>query len=165
MSLGWDDVSELQPPAGLFFILQVIYEHGDQRWNGIDGGKPPCLTQIPHGLSQARTRVTAVTGRLLTAFSLIFLSFLFLYFSVFYVFLHSWKNARIDSSPSNFTTSSTTKLKQTNTNVHVLSGIQTHDLSIKAAKTHAPDRMVTLTRSWAMVRPSHALASYWKLWQ
>jgi hypothetical protein len=31
MSMGWDDVSELQPPTGLLFIPQVIYEHGERR--------------------------------------------------------------------------------------------------------------------------------------
>jgi hypothetical protein len=27
MSIGWDYVSELRPPAGLLFVPQVIYEY------------------------------------------------------------------------------------------------------------------------------------------
>jgi hypothetical protein len=30
--MGWDDVSELQPPTGILFIPQVIYEHGEPWW-------------------------------------------------------------------------------------------------------------------------------------
>jgi hypothetical protein len=37
MSTGWDYVSELQPPMGLF-IPQVIYEHGEPWLNDIDRG-------------------------------------------------------------------------------------------------------------------------------
>jgi hypothetical protein len=36
MSMGWDYVSELQPPSGLLFIPQMIYEHGEPRWNDTD---------------------------------------------------------------------------------------------------------------------------------
>jgi hypothetical protein len=46
MSMGWDHVSELRPLMGLFFIPQVIYEHGEPWWNHIDRGKlirPPDL--------------------------------------------------------------------------------------------------------------------------
>jgi hypothetical protein len=32
-------VSELLPPTGLLFVLQVIHEHGEQRWSDIDRGK------------------------------------------------------------------------------------------------------------------------------
>jgi hypothetical protein len=35
-SIGLDHVSELQPPAGLLSILQMIYEYGQPRWNNID---------------------------------------------------------------------------------------------------------------------------------
>jgi hypothetical protein len=31
-----DYVSELRPPTGLLFVSQVIYEHGELRWNDID---------------------------------------------------------------------------------------------------------------------------------
>jgi hypothetical protein len=30
---GWETVSELQPPMGLLFILQMIYEYGEPWWN------------------------------------------------------------------------------------------------------------------------------------
>jgi hypothetical protein len=40
MSMGWDYVSELRPPTGLLFIPQIIYEHGEPRWNAMDRGKP-----------------------------------------------------------------------------------------------------------------------------
>jgi hypothetical protein len=36
MSMWWNYVSELQPPTGLPFILQMTYEHGEARWNDID---------------------------------------------------------------------------------------------------------------------------------
>jgi hypothetical protein len=39
MSIGRDYISELQPPTGLLFIPQVIYEHGETWWNDIDRGK------------------------------------------------------------------------------------------------------------------------------
>jgi hypothetical protein len=35
-----DYVSELRPPTGILFIPQVIYEHGETWWNGIDSGRP-----------------------------------------------------------------------------------------------------------------------------
>jgi hypothetical protein len=40
--------SELRPPTGLLFVLQVIYEHGETWWNYIDRGelliRPPELS-------------------------------------------------------------------------------------------------------------------------
>jgi hypothetical protein len=36
MSMGWDNVCELWP----LFILQVIYEYGEPRWNDIDRENP-----------------------------------------------------------------------------------------------------------------------------
>jgi hypothetical protein len=33
MSVGWDYVSELRPPKGLFFIPRMIYEQREPRWN------------------------------------------------------------------------------------------------------------------------------------
>jgi hypothetical protein len=39
MMMGWDYVSELQPPTGLLFIPQVIYEHVESWMNDIDRGK------------------------------------------------------------------------------------------------------------------------------
>jgi hypothetical protein len=32
ITMDWDYVSELLPPTGLFFIRQVIYEHGEPWW-------------------------------------------------------------------------------------------------------------------------------------
>jgi hypothetical protein len=37
MLMGWDYVSELQPPTCLLFIPQMTCEYGEQRWNYIDG--------------------------------------------------------------------------------------------------------------------------------
>jgi hypothetical protein len=39
MSMGWDYVSELQPPTGLLFKPQVIHKHGEPWWNNTDRGK------------------------------------------------------------------------------------------------------------------------------
>jgi hypothetical protein len=39
MSIEWDCVSELRPPAGLLFIPQVMYEHGESWWSDINSGK------------------------------------------------------------------------------------------------------------------------------
>jgi hypothetical protein len=41
----------------------------------------------------------------------------------------------------------TTQHRETRTNIHALSGIRTHDPSNQPAKTHAPDRMATVTGS------------------
>jgi hypothetical protein len=65
MPVGWEDVSELQPPTGLLFINQVIYEHGESWWNSTDRRIPKnleknpisvslCLQQILYGLNRAR---------------------------------------------------------------------------------------------------------------
>jgi hypothetical protein len=46
VSMGCDYISELQPPMGLLFIPQVIYEHGGPWWNDISRRKlirPPEL--------------------------------------------------------------------------------------------------------------------------
>jgi hypothetical protein len=39
MSMGWDDVSELQPTTGLFFKLLMIYEYEEPWWNDTGRGK------------------------------------------------------------------------------------------------------------------------------
>jgi hypothetical protein len=39
MSMGWDDVSELQPTTGLFFNLLMIYEYDEPWWNDTDREK------------------------------------------------------------------------------------------------------------------------------
>jgi hypothetical protein len=38
--MGWGEVSELRPLAGLLLNSQMTYEYGDQRWNDTDRGKP-----------------------------------------------------------------------------------------------------------------------------
>jgi hypothetical protein len=38
LSMGWDNVSELQSPTGLLFILQVKYEYGEPWWDDTDRG-------------------------------------------------------------------------------------------------------------------------------
>jgi hypothetical protein len=43
MSTGCDYVSELRLQEGLFFVPQVIYEHGERRWNDTDRGNPKNL--------------------------------------------------------------------------------------------------------------------------
>jgi hypothetical protein len=43
MSMVLDYVSELRPPTGLLSIPQVMYEHGEPRWNDIDRRKPKNL--------------------------------------------------------------------------------------------------------------------------
>jgi hypothetical protein len=40
MSTGWDYASGLRPPTGLVFVGQVIYEHGQPRWNDTDRTNP-----------------------------------------------------------------------------------------------------------------------------
>jgi hypothetical protein len=40
-----DYVSELLPPTSLLFITQMIYEHGEPRWDNTDRGKP---VSVPH---------------------------------------------------------------------------------------------------------------------
>jgi hypothetical protein len=37
--MGRDYVSELLPLTDILFILQTIYEYGEQRWNDIDREK------------------------------------------------------------------------------------------------------------------------------
>jgi hypothetical protein len=37
--MGWEYVSELQPPIGLLFILQMIYEYREPQWNDIHEGR------------------------------------------------------------------------------------------------------------------------------
>jgi hypothetical protein len=59
--MGWEYVSELQPPTGLLFTPHIIYEYGQPRWNDTDGkteelGEKPvtvalCPPQIPHGIT------------------------------------------------------------------------------------------------------------------
>jgi hypothetical protein len=44
--MGWDYISELRPPVGLFFISHVIYEHGEPQWNDIGKGKPKDAERI-----------------------------------------------------------------------------------------------------------------------
>jgi hypothetical protein len=68
--MGLEYVSELLPLTDIVFIPQMVYEYGEPRWNDIDRGnrttrgKPVpvslCLTQIPHGLTRAQTRDSAM---------------------------------------------------------------------------------------------------------
>jgi hypothetical protein len=75
--MGWDYVSELRPKTDLLFFPQMIYEYAALvewwYWQGkIEelGEKPVpvplCPSQIPHGLTRARTRASAVGGRWLS---------------------------------------------------------------------------------------------------
>jgi hypothetical protein len=77
MSAKWGYVSELQPPAGLLFISQMMFEFGEPRWNDNDWGHRKSsekntslchfFPQILHGLTQSWTRASMVTysGRIL----------------------------------------------------------------------------------------------------
>jgi hypothetical protein len=47
MSMGWDYIHELWPPAGLLFNPQMICEYGEPWWNGIDERKPKNLRENP----------------------------------------------------------------------------------------------------------------------
>jgi hypothetical protein len=40
MSMEWDNVSELRPPTGLFFIPHILYENREQRYNDTDRVNP-----------------------------------------------------------------------------------------------------------------------------
>jgi hypothetical protein len=40
MSMVWNYVCELQPPTGLFFIPQMLYDYGEPRWNVTERGNP-----------------------------------------------------------------------------------------------------------------------------
>jgi hypothetical protein len=73
MSVGCDYVSELRPPTGLLFILQVIYDHLETmdiyRDKSYNSGKktpvlvPHCQLQIAHGPTRSRTWASAVRVR------------------------------------------------------------------------------------------------------
>jgi hypothetical protein len=71
--MGRDNVSELLSLTDILFIPLMIYEYGERRWNDIDRGKTEELgekpvpvplrpPQIPHGLTLARTRNSALRG-------------------------------------------------------------------------------------------------------
>jgi hypothetical protein len=78
--MGWDDVSERQPPMRLLFVPQVIYENGGMMewyWQGKteELGETPvpvplCPPQIPLGLTRAQTRASAMRGQRLTAWAM-----------------------------------------------------------------------------------------------
>jgi hypothetical protein len=65
--------TKINRPACLWFIPQVIYEYGDSRWNDVDRENlrigretcpnATCPTQIPHGMTRARTQASAVRSR------------------------------------------------------------------------------------------------------
>jgi hypothetical protein len=55
ISMGWDYVSELRPPTGLFFTPQVIYEHREPWWNDVGRGK--LLTRPPELCSNPASRI------------------------------------------------------------------------------------------------------------
>jgi hypothetical protein len=80
MSMGWDYVPELRPPADVLFIPHMIHEYGQPRWNDTDRGKtktsdkktipvPLCPPQIPQGLTRALTWTSVVRGLRLTAWT------------------------------------------------------------------------------------------------
>jgi hypothetical protein len=60
MLMGWDYVSELQPPMGLLFILKVIHENGEPWWNDDNNkGKlihPPEIYGNPISSHQVESR-------------------------------------------------------------------------------------------------------------
>jgi hypothetical protein len=76
--IGWD-VSELLPLTDILLIFQMIWAWRDGRmiyWQGKTEELwekpvpvPLCPPQIPHGLTQARTRTSRARGRRLTAWA------------------------------------------------------------------------------------------------
>jgi hypothetical protein len=65
MSMGWDYVSELRPPACLLFIPNVACEHGEPWWNDTDRAKllirPPEISGNPtssHLTARVRAKET-----------------------------------------------------------------------------------------------------------
>jgi hypothetical protein len=70
-------VSEMQPPTGLLFVPQMIYEYGEPWWNNIArkteevGDKPVPVPlyppQVPHELTWVQTRASIMKGQLLPA--------------------------------------------------------------------------------------------------
>jgi hypothetical protein len=46
MSMVWDYVYELWPPAVLLFVPKMTYEYGEPRWNDIDRVIPKNLEKI-----------------------------------------------------------------------------------------------------------------------
>jgi hypothetical protein len=81
ISVGWDYVSELQPPTSLLFIPKMIWvwrATAEWYWHGKTthlGEKPVsvplCPAHIQHALTRARTRVSAVRGRRLNAWAIV----------------------------------------------------------------------------------------------
>jgi hypothetical protein len=64
-----------------YYAFPTWYEFGERRWNDTDRGKtekleekpvpvPLCPPQIPHGLTRALTRASAVRGRRLTTWAM-----------------------------------------------------------------------------------------------
>jgi hypothetical protein len=83
--MGWDYVSELQPPVGMLFIPQTIWtatveyiiirrKPKNQEKTEEPGEKPVaeplCPPQISRGLTRVQTRTSAVRGRWLTAWAM-----------------------------------------------------------------------------------------------
>jgi hypothetical protein len=80
MSMGWGYVSELRPLTGLLFIPRWYTSKrshdgmiltGETEELGVKTVQVQlCPPQIPHGLTRAWTRASAVTGRRLTAWAM-----------------------------------------------------------------------------------------------
>jgi hypothetical protein len=58
MSMGWDYVSELRPPAGLLSIPQMTYEYGEPRWNDIDRENWRTRTETRSSATLSNTHTT-----------------------------------------------------------------------------------------------------------
>jgi hypothetical protein len=58
MSIGWDCVSEEQPPTDLLFITQITYEYGEPRWNDTDRRKPKSRTETCPNVTLSTTNPT-----------------------------------------------------------------------------------------------------------
>jgi hypothetical protein len=96
---------------------------------------------IPYGLTRARTHASAVRGRRLTDFfrllfsSRILLSFIFSVLS--FILLSTFLEVHTHTFFTSKCVNNTTQHRRTNTNIHALNGIRSHDPSIQATKTHA----------------------------
>jgi hypothetical protein len=60
ISVGWDYVSELLPLADILFILQMIYEYGERRWNDTDREKRRTLRKTCPSATLSTTNPTFI---------------------------------------------------------------------------------------------------------
>jgi hypothetical protein len=62
ITMMMDYVSELRLPTKLLFVRQVIYEHGEPRWNNLDRGKLLILSTTALWQSYQQSNLVATGG-------------------------------------------------------------------------------------------------------